>query len=217
MKLVWDSDDLRKLNMNSPLGAGALVLSDGVVESIDGEVLSKDERNKYERKAQSKSEVLGNRFWQWLARDDQKLLGEYAEQMLGRVKESYGYDKAMHIYVGNPSLDAPALRLWCLGGVGYYGGSASGSYHLDNRDGRLAGVPETRSVSGPGNQRFPLAPEAGLEEKARASASRELEIVRRHKVAQPSLEEVLNTTREHVLSSSWDTFEAELRKLYQSK
>lgn len=202
VKLVYDSKDLRKLNTESPLSAGALVLPDGAWESLGGEEFSHDRLALYVGKRRSKDSTKGNPFWQWLARDDQALLDAYADQMFDRVKQRYGYDEeAMGIFISS-SNNVPVLRLWCLGGVAnYYGGNADGDCRLDYDGGRLAGVG---------------APEAPRGEKARVSAPRKKvgRIGEPSYPKRPSLEEVLGVAMPYIADVNQDDFKLVLSKLY---
>ncbi len=103
---------------------------------------------KYTVKQQSKRQAKGNPFYQWLSGGDQELLGEYADYIFSRVKQRYGCDDAMAVYISSSDVRSAVLRLWCLGGVG--SGGADGNGHLDYYGGCLAGVaPEAPRVFGP--------------------------------------------------------------------
>jgi len=152
VKLVWDSQDLRRLHLASGRRSGALVLPNGVWESLDGYIPSEGDLVKYTDvvKKQLNHRATENPFWRWLARGDQGLLGEYADRMVSHAKSRGYLSGAMAVYLGNPKMDVLALRLWRLSDANF-GGFANGSNNLINYDVRLVGVPEMQGISGSRN------------------------------------------------------------------
>jgi len=140
IKLVWDSKHLCKLTPKSQLAAGDIMLPHGMGESIDGKLLMRDEVEEYTGKEHSKEGAQGNPFWQWFARGDNYLLCEYIDRCFARVKERFGHDETMDVYVSKYlKVTMPVLRPWCFGG-GYYCDSAVvDSNHIDSGNCRLVG------------------------------------------------------------------------------
>ncbi len=139
MKLVQDSQDLQRLNAKSWLHSGALVLPDGAWNTLDGIIFSREYLASSAKPRLSKQEVLNNRVWQWLARDDNHLLGEYADRVFSRAHpRSPGHDTAMGIYLSKKKMNNTVLRSWCLGNMD--DGEAGGDFRLDNVGSRLVGI-----------------------------------------------------------------------------
>ena len=134
-KVVLNAKQLRELTPSSGLSNGALILPDGVYESLQGLELNKSDLKKYASGNWLKQkEVISNPIWQALS-EDENLLKEYAGLVF-----SQGYDNAMAVYSASAK-DAPTMRSWYVGRLG--GDNRSYAfywYHLDNSNGRLVGV-----------------------------------------------------------------------------
>lgn len=142
VKLVSNSQDLRRLNQGSMLSEGALVLQNSAWYSFAGEVLTRNDIATYaDGRMLSKDDVKRNPVWQWFVRHDMALLSAYADQMFVRMKEHYGYDEAMGIYIGDPQT-IMVVQPWRLGGSDVGGFSGSGDL---NSNGRLAGIEASRA------------------------------------------------------------------------
>ncbi|MBI5397954.1 hypothetical protein HZB03_00690 [Candidatus Woesearchaeota archaeon] len=136
VKLVHDAKPLREITYESTLHDGALVLPNDAWETLDGEVLSKEDVQKYAGRRQSESDVKLNPFWRFLSHNDQALLENTIEEIFSKVKKRHDRDDALGICVGC-SQNALTMRQWCIGSgsLGY----AYGSFDLDY-GGRLVGV-----------------------------------------------------------------------------
>ena len=135
-KIVLDAKQLRELTPESRLSNGALILPDGIYESLEGRELSKSDLEKYASGNRLKQkEVISNPVWQALS-EDENLLKEYTNLVF-----SQGYDKAMAIYRVS-SQDIPTMRSWYVGrlDVVYVRSGANGRFLLDCDFGRLVGV-----------------------------------------------------------------------------
>lgn len=147
VKVVFDSQHLRDINLDSTIRSGALILSQDVYKTLEGEEFKKGKLGKVENLL-SLAEVKDHPVWRILARD-QNLLNEYADYILAEGKQRFGYDKAMGVYLDSAS-DTVKLRSWYV----YWlvdGSNAVGRDDLNDHGGRLLGIaPEALSVSATG-------------------------------------------------------------------
>lgn len=134
-KIVLNAKQLRELNPESKLGNGALILPDGIYESLEGQEFSRSNLEKHASGDWLKQrEAKSNPIWQALARD-KALLEEYTNLVF-----SQGYDKAMALYRASPQ-DIPTMRSWFVGRlVVSVRSGAYGRGHLGYDGGRLVGV-----------------------------------------------------------------------------
>jgi hypothetical protein len=152
IKVVLDSQIARELNPKSTLRNGALVLSDGMYEQMQGEEFSKEDVEKYakysKRESLSLKEAMNNPLWKALARDP-KLLKEYAKATFKEAKSQLDSNKNMGVYTSEFK-EVPNLRLWLLDSLRNYGSSnVIGYYKLGDGSGRLVGVaPNAQSARG---------------------------------------------------------------------
>jgi len=137
LKIVLDSEHLRKINPQSELRAGALVLPGGVYDTIKGQEFKRSDLEKHTGDWLSAREVKKNPLWKILARD-QNLLNEYTDFFFSEAKQRFSYDKNMGLYLDSAS-DVPKLRAWCVDGLEVRS-SAYGRGSLDIGSGRLVGV-----------------------------------------------------------------------------
>ena len=144
IKVVRDAQLLREITAKTKLENGALVLGDGVYESLDGAEFKRSDMA-FDKDLKVE-EAKSHPFWQFVTRDD-ALLSSYVDAMFPEMKAQFGYDKAMGIYLsGNPK--QPQARALCVLGLG--GRSRlSGRVGLALDNGRLVGLaPEARSTHG---------------------------------------------------------------------
>ncbi|MEK6917753.1 MAG: hypothetical protein AABW51_02290 [Nanoarchaeota archaeon] len=137
IKIALDSKELRGINPQSQLRSGALVLPDGVYNTIQGAEFKKSDLEKYTGDLLSARQARKNPLWQTLARD-KNLLEEYADFVFKETKDRFSYDKNMGIYLGS-AIDVPTLRAWCVRWLDY-GSSAGGVGGLGDVRGRFVGV-----------------------------------------------------------------------------
>jgi len=109
-KIVLDSQHLRDLTPDTSLNNGALVLTEEVYNSLEGEEFKKGKLGKTGEWL-SREEVKAHRVWRVLARD-QILLNDYADFIFVEGKERFGYDIAMGVYPRYTSGDSPEMREW---------------------------------------------------------------------------------------------------------
>lgn len=137
IKVVPDSETLRKVNPNTPLKwYGAQVLSEGSFDKAQGEEFSRKDVKRFANEYLKQKDVLNNPIWLALTRGDKELLKDYAGQVYSRINDS----NLMKIWVSDAP-DFEAERLWCLSGLDYYS-NVYGNYGglLGGDDGRLVGV-----------------------------------------------------------------------------
>jgi len=113
IKIDTDSENLRRINPKSQVINGALIIDDGVYNTIQGQEFMKSEIEKYTGKALSKKEVKSNPLWRALV-NDQNLLNEATDFIFSEAKDRFDYDKNMGLYLGSAS-NVPKLRAWCIG------------------------------------------------------------------------------------------------------
>lgn len=140
LKVVLNAKPMKKLNPKSELSDGALVLPKGLYDKLNGDNFTREEIEKYglAEKLLTKEEAKKNPIWKALAGGDQALLDTYVDAVFTKVKEDYGYDKLMKIWLSQPQ-EATTGRLWCVGRFNDYGSDANGVNDLVS-SGRLVGV-----------------------------------------------------------------------------
>src|SRR3989344_5450852 len=97
-KIVSDAEILRNLNAESKLESGALILPEGMYETLEGEEFLYKNVQKLLEKELSQADVLKNPLWKAVARD-QALLEEYVPRMFAEMKKSFDYEENMGIYL----------------------------------------------------------------------------------------------------------------------
>ncbi len=114
VKVVLDAAALRKMSARSELSTGALILPDGVYETLEGPEFTRDELTRLGiDKSLSQTKVREHPVWQALARD-QAVLDEYAGALFREAKTRYNYDENMGLYVA-AAQKQPTMRAWCVG------------------------------------------------------------------------------------------------------
>lgn len=147
-KVILDSPTLRELTPKSNLKNGALILGDGLYETLNGQEFSRSALTL--DKDMTPADVKVHPVWQYVARD-QKLLDAYVTKMFPEMKQRFGqgntnYDNNMGVYLENGDKKVPTLRALVVDGLENWSG-LNGSYNLVNDYGRLAGVaPEALSA-----------------------------------------------------------------------
>lgn len=142
VKLVQDSEDLRRIHPGSPQRGISPVLPVDTWESVGGEVFSREAIAAYESGKRLKDHAKKDLFWRWLARGDHYLLSEYIDSMFSLVERCHQSDEAMGISIcslESPYASESVLRLWRLGGINYEGG-AIGTISVCDNNGRLVGM-----------------------------------------------------------------------------
>jgi len=147
-KIILDSQTLRDMTPDSKRNGGALVLTEDVYNTLEGEEFKKEKLGKT-GESLSREEAKAHPVWKVLSRD-QKLLDDYADFTFAEAKERFSYDTAMGVYLSSADGDSPEMRAWYVGRL--VGRSlASGWDDLGGDRGRLLGLaPEALSVSGKG-------------------------------------------------------------------
>jgi len=145
-KVVLDSGIMRRINPQSKLKNGALIISDDEYKALEGQEFTRDELNKYAKgESLSRKEVISNPIWKALARD-QALLEEYAGKAFDKAKADHGYSKIMGVYVSDTP-DVPVGRLWFVSRL-INDSDAIARGNLDDDNVRLVGVaPKAQSAS----------------------------------------------------------------------
>lgn len=145
-KIVLDSQDLRKVTPESKLKSGALILADGVYETLNGQEFAKSDLDGLLEKDLTADAVKSHPVWKALARDD-ALLNEYTDKMFAEMKQRFQYNDAMCLYRASGE-KVPTLRVACVGGL--EGRSRFlGWYGLDVDGRRVVGVaPEALNAPG---------------------------------------------------------------------
>ena len=145
IKVVPDSETLRKVNPNTPLRwYGAQVLSEGSFDKAQGEEFSRKDVKRFANEYLKQKDVLNNPIWLALVRGDKELLKDYAGQVYSRINDP----NLMKIWVSDAP-DFEAERLWCFYGLVI--NSLVGGYNLGrlgNGNGRLVGVAPKVQVEG---------------------------------------------------------------------
>ena len=151
VRVVLDSQTLREMNKDSKRNSGALVLTEDVYASLQGEEFKKGKLGKTENPL-SKKEVKSHPVWKTLARD-QGLLNDYADLIFAEGKRRFDYDTAMGVYLSSAQGSTPEMRAWFVGRLGYWS-RVNGGGDLDDVVGRVVGVaPEAQNpkILGVGN------------------------------------------------------------------
>jgi len=139
VKVVLGSDNLRRINDDSELRSGALVVSDGDYGNLEGEEFSRSQLGMAGiEKLLSKKQVRDHPVWKALA-GDSHLLSEYAGMIFSEMNEQYGFDEGMGIYLASEQ-EVPTMRSWVVGTL-HQRSDARSFYNLNNYSlTRLVGV-----------------------------------------------------------------------------
>ncbi|MEK6961188.1 MAG: hypothetical protein AABX47_08520 [Nanoarchaeota archaeon] len=135
VKIELDSQLLRQLNAQSELQDGLSLITDETYTSSKGKEFSRNELSL--DRSLSKKAILSNPLWNYLAREDPKLLKEYTEAVFEEAKQ-FNYDANMGIYIRNAPKSTRLAGAVCVDRVSnrsYLYGSNS----LDGDFGRLVG------------------------------------------------------------------------------
>jgi len=158
VKVVLDSQTLREMTPESLRNGGALVLTEGVYESLQGEEFKKGKFGNTGN-PMSKSDVKAHPVWKVLARD-QALLNCYTDVIFSEYQARFAKDakakdlQLMGIYPGACGGKTPEMRAWSVYGLGRSFG-ALGWYGVGGGYGRLVGIaPEALSVPGKSIERI---------------------------------------------------------------
>lgn len=148
VKIVLDSQTLRDMTPESQRSGGALVLTEDVYNSLQGEEFKKGKLGKVDERL-SREQVKAHPVWKVLARD-QALLNDYTDFIFAEGKERFGYDNAMGVYPDSVG-DNPKLRAWYVYRL-VSRSYADGGVDLDfGGVGRFLGIaPEALSAPGKG-------------------------------------------------------------------
>ena len=154
VKIVLDSQTLRDMTPESQRNSGALVLTNDVYDSLQGEEFKKGKLGNVNA-GLSRADVKAHPVWKVLARN-QALLNDYTDFIFGEYQPRFAKDSAlddlklMGIYPGSANGTAPEMRAWIVDGLGD-GSDAGGGGDLDCDGGRLVGIaPEALSAPGKG-------------------------------------------------------------------
>jgi len=137
VKIVLDSEDLRAMTPDTPRNYGALITNEDVYNALEGEEFKKGKLGKVD-KWLSKKQVKAHPVWKVLARD-QALLDHHVDLVFAEVKEQFGHDTAMGIFLSSVQGNTPEMRAWCVGRL-MNGSYANGGDGLGNHNGRFIGI-----------------------------------------------------------------------------
>ncbi len=146
-RVVYDAQLLQELTAESNVPKNsALILEDGLYETLEGQEFAYEDIKKSLEKDLSQSDVLQNLIWKAVARD-QALLEAYVPKMFAEMKQRFGYDESMGIYLDSfdkvpkaKALVVSRLENWSR---------LKGRYDLGIDNGRLVGVaPEVLNAPG---------------------------------------------------------------------
>ena len=141
-KVVLDSQHLRDMTPDTPRNGGALIISEDVYKTLEGEEFKKGKLRKTENRMSNK-DVKAHPVWKVLARD-QALLDDYTDYIFAEGKERFGYETAMGVFLGSANGDTPEMRAWFVSRFGDES-YAEGRVDLVNVRSRLLGIAsETR-------------------------------------------------------------------------
>jgi len=154
VKIVLDSQTLRDMTPESQRNSGALVLTNDVYDSLQGEEFKKGKLGNV-NDGLSRADVKAHPVWKVLARD-QALLNDYTDFIFGEYQPRFAKDSAlddlklMGIYPGSANGTAPEMRAWYVNRLDNRS-NANGRLGVDNVLGRLVGIaPEALSAPGKG-------------------------------------------------------------------
>jgi len=148
VKIVLDSQNLRDITPDSQLRNGALVLTEDIYNSLQGEEFKKGKLGKVNEWL-SKEAVKSHPVWKVLARD-QGLLNDYADYIFTEGKQRFGNDEAMGIFLSSAQGNTPELMAWYVGRLEDWS-CAYGRSGLGGDLGRFVGIaPEALSVPSKG-------------------------------------------------------------------
>jgi len=148
IKIVLDSQHLRDMTSESSINSGALVLTEDVYNSLNGEEFKKGKLGKTGDWL-SKEDVKAHPVWKALARD-QTLLNDYTDYIFTEGKERFNNDTGMGIFTCSANGKTPEMRAWYVSRLGFRS-VADGWDDLVYDGGRLLGIaPEVLSASGKG-------------------------------------------------------------------
>ena len=147
VKIALDSQMLWSINPNTRLQSGAVPLTNDQWEEITGDnvmLVPAKKAKKLDEKMYSRESVKDSEEWNFLARDNNRL-ETYADEFFPEMKQRFGYDEAMGLYLSSTQ-DTPIMRSVFLGRLDSRS-SADGWLDLDPDYGRLVGVaPEAQNA-----------------------------------------------------------------------
>src|SRR3989344_7769964 len=109
IKIVLNAKPLLEITQESQLQSGALVLPDGMYESLDGEEFTqKDLQKMILEKDMKKAEAQVHPILRAFART-KKRLNAYTDRMFPEMKKRFDYDTAMGIYLDS-FREVPTMR-----------------------------------------------------------------------------------------------------------
>ena len=150
VKIVLDSQTLREITPESPRNSGALVLTEDVYNSLQGEEFKSGKLGKTGVPL-SRAGVKAHPVWKVLARD-QRLLNDSVDFIFGEYQRRFAKDshlddiRAMGVYLSSAQGKTPEMRAWCVDRLEYRS-FVSGRDDLDYGSGRFVGIaPEAQSL-----------------------------------------------------------------------
>lgn len=111
-KIMLDSQNLLKINPESKLESGALVLEDGVYEKLEGHKFTRKQLKRLIERELTPAKAKAHPIWKELARDDE-LLSAYVDSMFSEMKQRFNYNKNMGVYLASAE-KVPTLRVACI-------------------------------------------------------------------------------------------------------
>lgn len=146
-KIVLDAAPLRTLTPKSKLNNGALVLGDGVYETLEGPEFKFADVEGFTGRGLSSDEAKANPIWKVAARDS-GLLVAYVDNVFPEMKEKFEYNDGMGVYLGS-SGKMPTLRALCVGGLSFRSWLFGYNFLRSGGVGRLVGkAPEAQGAPG---------------------------------------------------------------------
>jgi len=137
LKIILDAQPLREITGDSKLSNGGLVLPDGAYENLEGPEFTRKQLMSITERGLTPGEVRAHPVWQILARN-KDLLEAYIDATFAGMKESFGYENGMGVYLGDPWAP-PILRKWTVNKLNN-GSDITGWSVLDTGVGLLVGV-----------------------------------------------------------------------------
>ncbi len=154
VKVVLDSQHLREMTPETQRVGGALLLTEEVYSSLQGEEFKKGELGKVDEWLSAK-DAKAHPVWKVLARD-QALLNDYVDYISGEYQSRFAKDtslediRIMGVFPSSAQGNTPVMRAWCVYGLEYRS-CVGGRIVLDFGLGRLLGIaPEAPNALGNG-------------------------------------------------------------------
>ncbi len=142
IKIIPNCETLKNIGRNPELYNGGIELTEEEYNQLEGEVFNREDLILNE--SLTEEEAKEHPIWKELVGEE--ALNDYVDAVFDFVKEEYGEDKAMGVWI-HDGKDVPVLRSCGVDRVGGYGGSGHDGGNSLGYNARLVGVKDAEGVA----------------------------------------------------------------------